>query len=139
MASTMKPTDITAYMAHVGAAARARLGGDGRCQQRREERRAAARWPRRLRDKTARAAARQRAATSRPRSAAGLAAPLIDRLKLTPQIIDTVAAGCEQIAAMADPVGEISGVQAQPSGISVGRMRVPLGRLRHDLREPART
>jgi glutamate-5-semialdehyde dehydrogenase len=59
--------------------------------------------------------------------AAGLAAPLIDRLKLTPQIIDTVAEGCEQLAAMPDPVGEISAVQRRPSGISVGRMRVPLG------------
>jgi glutamate-5-semialdehyde dehydrogenase len=58
---------------------------------------------------------------------AGLAAPLIERLKLTPQIIDTVAAGCEQLAAMPDPVGEVSGVKRQPSGISVGRMRVPLG------------
>ena len=59
--------------------------------------------------------------------AAGLAAPLVDRLKLTPQIIDTVAEGCEQLAAMPDPVGEISAVQRRPSGISVGRMRVPLG------------
>ncbi len=59
--------------------------------------------------------------------AAGLAAPLVDRLKLTPQIIDAVAAGCEQLAAMPDPVGEISAVQRRPSGISVGRMRVPLG------------
>jgi glutamate-5-semialdehyde dehydrogenase len=59
--------------------------------------------------------------------AAGLAAPLLDRLKLTPQIIETVAEGCEQIAAMPDPVGEISGVKRRPSGISVGQMRVPLG------------
>ena len=59
--------------------------------------------------------------------AAGLAAPLVDRLQLTPQIIETVAQGCEQIAAMADPVGEISAVKRQPSGIQVGRMRVPLG------------
>ena len=59
--------------------------------------------------------------------AAGLAAPLVDRLRLTPQIIATVAEGCEQLAAMPDPVGEISAVQRRPSGISVGRMRVPLG------------
>jgi len=59
--------------------------------------------------------------------AGGLAAPLLDRLKLTPQIIDTVAEGCEQIASMPDPVGEISGVKRRPSGISVGQMRVPLG------------
>ncbi len=59
--------------------------------------------------------------------AAGLAEPLIDRLKLTPQIIETVAAGCVQLAAMPDPVGEITGVKRRPSGISVGQMRVPLG------------
>ncbi len=59
--------------------------------------------------------------------AAGLAAPLVDRLKLTPQIVDTVAQGCEQIAAMPDPVGEITELRQRPSGISVGRMRVPLG------------
>ena len=59
--------------------------------------------------------------------AAALAAPMIDRLKLTPTIIDTVAQGCEQLAAMPDVIGEISGMQQQPSGIRVGRMRVPIG------------
>ena len=58
---------------------------------------------------------------------AGLAEPLVDRLKLTPAIVATVAEGCEQIAAMPDPVGEITGVKRRPSGISVGQMRVPLG------------
>jgi len=42
-------------------------------------------------------------------------------------VVDTVAEGCEQIAAMPDPIGEISGVKRRPSGISVGQMRVPLG------------
>ncbi|HEX3139687.1 MAG TPA: glutamate-5-semialdehyde dehydrogenase [Rhizobacter sp.] len=59
--------------------------------------------------------------------AAGLAAPLVDRLRLTEKVIATVAEGCEQIAAMPDPIGEISGVRQRPSGISVGQMRVPLG------------
>ena len=59
--------------------------------------------------------------------AAGLSEPLVDRLKLTPAIVETVAQGCEQIAAMPDPVGEITGVKRRPSGISVGQMRVPLG------------
>ena len=58
---------------------------------------------------------------------AGLAAPLVDRLKLTPATIETVALGCEQIAAMADPIGEIIELRSRPSGIKVGRMRVPLG------------
>nr|WP_145549181.1 glutamate-5-semialdehyde dehydrogenase [Variovorax boronicumulans] len=59
--------------------------------------------------------------------AAGLAAPLVDRLKLTPKVLETVALGCEQLAAMPDLIGEISGMQQQPSGIRVGQMRVPLG------------
>jgi glutamate-5-semialdehyde dehydrogenase len=60
-------------------------------------------------------------------TAAGLAGPLLDRLKLTPQIIDTVAQGCEQLAAMADVIGDIIGMKEQPSGIRVGQMRVPIG------------
>jgi glutamate-5-semialdehyde dehydrogenase len=59
--------------------------------------------------------------------AAGLAAPMVDRLRLTDQVIDTVAEGCEQIAAMPDPIGEITQLKRRPSGISVGQMRVPLG------------
>ena len=60
-------------------------------------------------------------------TAAGLAAPMVDRLQLTPKVLDTVAQGCEQLAAMPDLIGEISGMQQQPSGIRVGQMRVPLG------------
>ncbi|HEX9720520.1 MAG TPA: glutamate-5-semialdehyde dehydrogenase [Ramlibacter sp.] len=59
--------------------------------------------------------------------AAGLAAPMLDRLKLTPRIIETVAQGCEQLAAMPDIIGEIIGMKQQPSGIRVGQMRVPIG------------
>jgi glutamate-5-semialdehyde dehydrogenase len=59
--------------------------------------------------------------------AAGLAAPLVDRLRLTPEIIETTAAGCDEIAAMPDPIGEITELRRRPSGIAVGRMRVPLG------------
>ncbi len=58
---------------------------------------------------------------------AGLAAPLVDRLKLSPKIIDTVAEGCEQLAVMPDLIGEITGMKQQPSGIRVGQMRVPIG------------
>jgi glutamate-5-semialdehyde dehydrogenase len=60
-------------------------------------------------------------------TAAGLAAPMVDRLKLTPGIIETVAQGCEQLAAMPDIIGEIIGLKQQPSGIRVGQMRVPIG------------
>ena len=59
--------------------------------------------------------------------AAGLSDPMVDRLKLTPQVIETCAQGCEQLAAMPDIIGEIVGLQQQPSGIRVGQMRVPIG------------
>jgi len=52
---------------------------------------------------------------------------MLDRLKLTPQIIETCARGCEQLAAMPDVIGEILGMKQQPSGIRVGQMRVPIG------------
>jgi glutamate-5-semialdehyde dehydrogenase len=58
---------------------------------------------------------------------AGLAAPMVDRLKLAPKVIETVAQGCDQLAAMPDIIGEISGLKQQPSGIRVGQMRVPIG------------
>ena len=57
----------------------------------------------------------------------GLAAPMVDRLKLTPKVLETCAEGCEQLAAMADVIGEIIGMKQQPSGIRVGQMRVPIG------------
>jgi glutamate-5-semialdehyde dehydrogenase len=59
--------------------------------------------------------------------AAGLDAPLVDRLKLTPKVLETCALGCEQLAAMPEVIGEITGLKEQPSGIRVGQMRVPLG------------
>ena len=59
--------------------------------------------------------------------AAGLDAPMVDRLKLTPKVLETCAVGCEQLAAMPDVIGEIIGMKQQPSGIRVGQMRVPLG------------
>ena len=59
--------------------------------------------------------------------AAGLSEPMVDRLKLTPKVIETCAEGCEQLAAMPDIIGEILGMKQQPSGIRVGQMRVPIG------------
>src|SRR5690606_36345948 len=59
--------------------------------------------------------------------AAGLAEPMVDRLKLTPKVIETCAQGCEQLAAMPDIIGEITGMKQMPSGIRVGQMRVPIG------------
>lgn len=60
-------------------------------------------------------------------NAAGLSAPMVDRLKLSSVVIETVAQGCEQLAAMPDIIGEIIGMKQQPSGIRVGQMRVPIG------------
>jgi glutamate-5-semialdehyde dehydrogenase len=59
--------------------------------------------------------------------AAGLEPALIDRLTLTEKGIEAMAEGLEQVAALPDPVGEITDVKRRPSGIQVGRMRVPLG------------
>jgi len=121
----MNAPDIAALMEHLGTAARAAS-------------RAMAAAPTAAKD----AALRHLAASLRRETAslvaanerdlaaareAGLDGPMLDRLKLTPAVIATVAEGCEQIAAMPDPVGEISGLKRRPSGISVGRMRVPLG------------
>ncbi len=57
----------------------------------------------------------------------GLDAALIDRLTLTDKGIEAMAQGLEQVAALPDPVGEISDMKRRPSGIQVGKMRVPLG------------
>jgi glutamate-5-semialdehyde dehydrogenase len=121
----MNPTDIAAYMAHVGVAARAAS-------------RAMAAAPTAAKDAALLALARRlrasgvalQAANAKDVAAAesaGLAAPMVDRLKLSAHALDTVALGCEQLAAMPDPVGEITEMKRRPSGIHVGRMRVPLG------------
>ena len=56
-----------------------------------------------------------------------LASALADRLELTEARIEAMAVGLEEIAALPDPIGEVTGVGSRPSGIRVGRMRVPLG------------
>ena len=121
----MTEMDIVATLDALGAAARA----------------AAARMaasPRAKRDAALRAlAARlreagpelERANAQDLRAAAdnGLAGPLLDRLRLDTHALATVVEGCLQLAEMPDPIGEITGVAQRPSGIRVGRMRVPLG------------
>jgi len=57
----------------------------------------------------------------------GLDAALLDRLELTDGRIDTMIEGLEQVAALPDPVGEITDMKYRPSGIQIGKMRVPLG------------
>jgi glutamate-5-semialdehyde dehydrogenase len=121
----MTANDIPALMLHMGAAARAASRGMASATSAAKSnalRTLAARL-RTAGSELTKANANDLAAAQ----AAGLAAPMVDRLKLTPAIVETLAVGCEQLAAMPDPVGEILDVKRQPSGISVGRMRVPLG------------
>jgi len=58
---------------------------------------------------------------------AGLDAPRMDRLRLTPAILESMARACEEVAAMADPVGALDTQWQRPNGLLVGKMRVPLG------------
>ena len=60
-------------------------------------------------------------------AAKGLDEALLDRLELTPERVDGMIEGLRQIAALADPVGAITDLAYRPTGIQVGRMRVPLG------------
>jgi glutamate-5-semialdehyde dehydrogenase len=60
-------------------------------------------------------------------AANGLDAALLDRLELTNERIASMSEGLRQIAALQDPIGEITDLAYRPSGIQVGRMRVPLG------------
>ncbi len=59
--------------------------------------------------------------------AAGLDAAMLDRLALTEKSINGMAEGLQQIAGLADPIGQMSNFKYMPSGIQVGQMRVPLG------------
>ena len=78
-----------------------------------------------LREKDALLAANQQDLASA--KAAGMEAAMLDRLTLTEKSIATMAEGLQQIASLADPTGEISDMKYRPSGIQIGKMRVPLG------------
>ena len=121
----MTSTDLQATIAHMGASARAasaRMAAASTASKNN----ALLALARLLRSEGAalQAANSQDIAAA---NAAGLSAPMVDRLKLTPSILETVAQGCEQIAAMRDPIGEITHLALRPSGIQVGQMRMPLG------------
>ena len=60
-------------------------------------------------------------------AAAGLDSAMRDRLALNPQRVAAMATGLREVAALADPIGTITDLAYRPSGIQVGRMRVPLG------------
>jgi len=57
----------------------------------------------------------------------GLSAAMLDRLELSDKVMDSMVAGLHEVAALPDPVGEIGEMARRPSGIVVGRMRIPLG------------
>jgi len=121
----MTPTDLQATIAHMGAAARA-ASAKMAAAPTAAKNAALLALARRLRSETA-ALQAANAMDIEAAQAAGLAAPMVDRLELGDKDIETVAEGCEQIAAMPDPIGEITHLRRRPSGISVGQMRVPLG------------
>ena len=58
---------------------------------------------------------------------AGLTAAMIDRLTLSDKVIASMAAGLREVAALPDPVGEVSNMWRRPNGLLVGRQRIPLG------------
>ena len=119
------PADIAVYMTGLGRAARQAAQRMARAQT--AEKEAALRALATQLREQAPALQAANARDIQAAQAAGLAAPMVDRLRLNAATIETVAQGCEQLAAMPDPIGEITGVKRRPSGISVGQMRVPLG------------
>jgi len=121
----MTHTDIAAYMARLGAAARS-ASVTMAAAPTAAKNQALLRLALKLRTQIA-ALLEANGHDVAAAEAAGLAPPMVDRLRLTDKVVETLAEGCEQIAAMADPIGEITGVKRRPSGISVGQMRVPLG------------
>ncbi|MET3447399.1 glutamate-5-semialdehyde dehydrogenase [Ralstonia sp. 1138] len=121
----MKQLDVNEYMALVGRQARTASRGMARAGTAQKNRAllhiaaAVRRDAAKLKEVNARDVERARAN--------GQDAAFIDRLTLTDRAIDTMAAGLEQIAALPDPIGEISNMKFRPTGIQVGQMRVPLG------------
>jgi glutamate-5-semialdehyde dehydrogenase len=117
--------DVAEYMAGVGAAARAAARALARSDTNAKDTALRAMAAAIRRDEAALLAANAKdVAAAR---AAGQDSAFVDRLTLTPKTIAAMAEGLEQIAALADPVGEITDLKFRPTGIQVGRMRVPLG------------
>jgi glutamate-5-semialdehyde dehydrogenase len=117
--------DVPAYMQEVGRRARAAARAIGRAETRQKN--AAL-----LAMAAAIESARERLKTENARDLAagrrqGLDEALLDRLELNDARIAAMAQGLREIAALADPVGSVSDMNYRPSGIQVGRMRVPLG------------
>jgi len=119
------PSDIKSYLLEVGTRARAAARAMARADTEAKNRAlmAAAKAIRRDAKKLLAA----NADDVKGAQVAGKDAAFIDRLTLTEKSIEAMAEGLEQVAKLPDPVGEMSELKTQPSGIKVGKMRVPLG------------
>ncbi|HEY8244089.1 MAG TPA: glutamate-5-semialdehyde dehydrogenase [Casimicrobiaceae bacterium] len=117
--------DVAAYMRGVGEAARAASRVLARADTAAKNRALSAMAAAIRRDASKLTAAN--AEDVRAAREGGEDAAFVDRLTLKPETIEAMAKGLEDIAALADPVGEISDLRYRPSGIQVGLMRVPLG------------
>ncbi|MBK1618680.1 glutamate-5-semialdehyde dehydrogenase [Lamprobacter modestohalophilus] len=125
MKTETKMTDVAAYVADVGRRARSAARAMARAETRAKN--GALKAIASDLNAQREALARANAADLEAGAAKGLDAALLDRLELTPARIDAMIAGLEQIAALSDPIGAITDLDYRPSGIQVGRMRVPLG------------
>ncbi len=117
--------DVAAYMLGVGEAARAAARVLARADSAAKDRALTA-----IAAAIRRDARKLLAANAEDVAAAkssGADAAFVDRLTLTPQSVEAMAKGVEEIVALPDPVGEITDLKFRPTGIQVGRMRVPLG------------
>jgi glutamate-5-semialdehyde dehydrogenase len=117
--------DVAAYMRGVGEAARAAARDLVRADSKAKDTALRAMAAALRTDQTQLLAANAEDVVSA--RAAGHDAAFVDRLTLTAKSVEAMAAGLEEIAALADPVGEITDLRFRPTGIQVGRMRVPLG------------
>lgn len=117
--------DIKKYMRETGQAAQAAAGLMARADSARKDR-ALTLIAARIRGQQV-ALGEANAADLEAARAKGLDAALLDRLALTDTRIEAMAEGLCQIAGLADPVGAINGLAMRPSGLQIGRMRVPLG------------
>ena len=117
--------DVAAYMREVGEAARAAARELARADTGAKNNALRAMAAAIRRDETRLLAANAQDVAAA--KAGGKDAAFVDRLTLDSRSIQAMADGLDQIAALPDPVGEITDLKYRPSGIQVGRMRVPLG------------
>jgi glutamate-5-semialdehyde dehydrogenase len=119
------PADIKAYMLKIGQRARAAAREVARADTDTKNRALVAAAKALVRDE--KKLMSENAADLLSARAAGKDAAFIDRLALNENAIEAMAQGLVEVAKLPDPVGQISELHQQPSGIKVGRMRVPLG------------